>query len=60
VGRLSLSHAARPSARASARLAALRFVLDCHARKEAAPVSRPDDAGRNPNDSANDIIPRPS
>jgi hypothetical protein len=35
-----------------ARLAALRFVLDCYAKKEAAPESRPDDEkGRSSNDS---------
>ena len=29
-----------------------KFVLDCHAKKEAAPESRPDDAERNLSDSA--------
>ena len=31
----------------SARLAALRFALDCHAKQEAAPESRPDDARKD-------------
>jgi hypothetical protein len=44
----------------SARLAALRFVLDCHATKEAAPVSRPDDAKGSKHDRARDIIPKRS
>jgi hypothetical protein len=33
--------------RVPARLAALRFVLDCYAKKEAAPESRPDDARKD-------------
>jgi hypothetical protein len=44
-----------------ARLAALRFVLDCYAKKEAAPESRPDDAEESKNDrTATAIIPKPS
>jgi hypothetical protein len=46
--------------RMPARLAALRFVLDCHATKEAAPVSRPDDAKGSKHDRARDIIPKRS
>ena len=42
---------------ASARLAALRFALDCRAKKEAAPESRPDDAMEgSKNDHAKTII----
>ena len=38
--------------RVPARLAALRFVLDCYAKKKAAPENRPDDEkGRSSNDS---------
>ena len=45
----------------SARLAALRFVLDCHAKKEAPPESRPDDAEGPKNDrTATEILLRPS
>jgi hypothetical protein len=42
------SHSDR-TPRTPARLAALRFILDCHAKKEAAtsPVSRPDDARKD-------------
>jgi hypothetical protein len=36
-----------------ARLAALRFVLDSYARKEAAPDNRPDDGPKVMEDSAN-------
>jgi hypothetical protein len=41
-----------------ARVAALRFALDCHAKKEAATsrVSRPQDAERRSSDGARDII----
>jgi hypothetical protein len=43
-----ISYSARPDATPEAELSTLvnvyKFVLDCHAKKEAAPESRPDDA----------------
>ena len=40
----------------SARLSALRFALDSHARKEATRPGSPDDAERSLSDGAKDII----
>jgi hypothetical protein len=40
------------TARVPARLAALRFALDCHARKEAAPDNRPDDEKERTSDDS--------
>ena len=38
-----------------------KFALDCHAKKEAAPESRPDDAEGSKNDrTATEIISKPS
>ena len=37
----------------------MRFVLDCYAKKEAAPESRPDDAERSLSDGARGIIQDP-
>jgi hypothetical protein len=46
-----ITYAPRPDATLEAELSALanvyRFVLDCHAKKEAAPESRPDDARKD-------------
>jgi hypothetical protein len=41
----------RPEAESSALANVYKFVLDCHAKKEAAPVSRPDDAKGSKHDS---------
>jgi hypothetical protein len=38
---------ATPEAEVSALAAVYKFVLDCHAKKEAAPESRPDDARKD-------------
>jgi hypothetical protein len=50
----------RPDATPEAELSTLadvyKFVLDCHAKQEAAPDSRPDDAERSLSDGASDII----
>jgi hypothetical protein len=58
-----ISYTARPDATPKAELGALasayRFVLDCHAKKEAAAVSRPDDAERNLDDGARNSIQDP-
>jgi len=58
-----VTYAARHDSTAEAEQSALanvyRFVLDRHARKEAAPESRPDDAeGRSNEIGANRSIPR--
>ena len=45
--------------RVPARVAALRFVLDCYAKKEAAPERRPNDAERSLSDGAKGIIQDP-
>ena len=37
-----------------------KLVLDCHAKKEAAPESRPDARKENPNASGKPSIPRAS
>jgi hypothetical protein len=46
-----IRYAQRPDATLEAELSALasayRFVLDCHAKKEAAPESRPEDARKD-------------
>jgi hypothetical protein len=46
-----IRYAERPDATLEAELSALasayRFVLDCHAKKEAAPESHPDDARKD-------------
>jgi hypothetical protein len=46
-----ISYATRPDATPEAELGALaavfRFVLDCHAKKEAAPENRPEDARKD-------------
>ena len=42
--------------RVLARVAALRFVLDCYAEREAAPERRPNDAERSLSDGAREII----
>jgi hypothetical protein len=53
-----IRYAQRPDATLEAELSALasayRFVLDCHAKKEAAPESRPDDGTKVKEDSANE------
>jgi hypothetical protein len=46
-------------AEATALSAVYKFVLDCHAKKEAAPESRPDDADRSLSDGARYIIQEP-
>lgn len=50
-----ITYATRPDATPEAELSAVanvfRFVLDCHAKKEAAPESRPDAAKEIKNDS---------
>jgi hypothetical protein len=47
----SITYTPRPDATPEAELSALasayRFVLDCRAKKEAAPESRPDDARKD-------------
>jgi hypothetical protein len=50
---------ATPEAELSTLANVYKFVLDCHAKQEAAPDSRPDDAERSLNDGANDIIQYP-
>jgi len=45
---------ATPEAEAGALAKVYMFVLDCHARKEAAPKSRPDDGTKVKEDSANE------
>ena len=58
-----ITYAPRPDATPEAELSALagayRFILDCHAKKEAAPESRPD-AERISSDGARRSIKRPS
>jgi hypothetical protein len=50
-----------PEAELSALVAVHKFVLDCRAKKEAAPESRPDDAEGPKNDrTATEILLRPS
>ncbi len=53
-----VTYTARPDATAESGLSALasvyRFVLDCHAKKEPAPESRPDDGTEIKEDSANE------
>jgi hypothetical protein len=53
-----IRYAQRPDATPEAELRALasvyRFVLDCRAKKEAAPESRPDDGTKVKEDSANE------
>ena len=53
----------RPDATPEAELSTLadvyKFVLDCHAKQEAAPDSRPDDAERSLSDGARGIIQDP-
>jgi hypothetical protein len=47
-----------PEAELSALTNVYRFILDCHAKKEAAPDSRPDDAMKgSKDDRARTIIP---
>lgn len=45
---LAITYAPRPDTTPETEISALgnvyRFILDCHAKKEAAPASRPDDA----------------
>jgi hypothetical protein len=60
-----ITYTRRSDATSEAEVAALgaiyKFVLDCHAKKEAAPESRPDDAKGSKNDrTATEIIPKPS
>ena len=49
-----IAYASRPDATPEGELHALcavyRFILDCHAKKEAAPESRPEDAERRSNE----------
>ena len=47
---------ADPEAELGALASAYRFVLDCRAKKEAAPESRPDDAERSLDDGARNIV----
>jgi hypothetical protein len=52
---LAINYAARADATTETELSAVanvyRFVLDCHAKKVAAPESRPDDAKGSQHDS---------
>jgi hypothetical protein len=45
--RITYASPSDTTTRVPARVAALRFVLDCYAKKEAAPESRPDDARKD-------------
>jgi hypothetical protein len=47
-------------AEATALYAVFKFVRDCHAKKEAAPESRPDARKENPNASGKPSIPTAS
>jgi hypothetical protein len=65
MGSPRITYVARPNATSETELSALvavyKFVLDCHAKREAAPESRPDDAEGCKNDrTATEIIPKPS
>jgi hypothetical protein len=65
VAKPTITYVPRADATSEAEVAALgaiyKFVLDCHAKKEAAPESRPDDAEGSENDrTATEIIPKPS
>jgi hypothetical protein len=51
---------ASQEAEATALCAVYKFVLNCHARKEAAPESRPEARKENPNASGKPSIPRAS
>ena len=57
MGKPAIIYASRPDATAKMECSTLanvyRFVLDRHARKEAAPDSRPDDGTKVKEDSAN-------
>jgi hypothetical protein len=50
---------ATPEAELSTLINVYRFVLDCSAKQEAAPDSRPDDAERSQSDGARNIIQDP-
>jgi hypothetical protein len=55
VDRPSITYALRTDTTQEAEISTLanvyRFVLDCHAKKEAAPESRPDDARKDVQDA---------
>ena len=54
---VGVRYVADDTAQMSARLAALRFVLDCHESKEATGLGSPDDAKGSTNDRAGTSIP---
>jgi hypothetical protein len=64
VGSPRITYVARPNATPETELSALvavyKFVLDCHAKKEAAPENRPDARKEKPNASGKPTIPRTS
>ena len=49
---------ATPDQALDVRIRAWAFILDCHAKKEAAPESRPDNAKGSLHDRAKQSIPR--
>jgi hypothetical protein len=64
VDNLAITYTQRPDATLGAEVSTLgniyKFVLDCHAKKEAVPENRPDARKENPNASGKASIPRPS
>jgi hypothetical protein len=51
---VGVRHVADETPQTSARLAALRFALNCHERKEATRLGSPDDGTKVKEDSANE------